>query len=308
MRPWLLATFIALALALPLSAHAKQTRFKVTESGSTLTYDVAWTNAAGKTLEATFRLPADEVQEDLDERVRFRINEATRYSADAVNEWSKTLKGGTEIKATAAKGGGVSFSGTGKDKASVNAALEEAQKVQRKAMREYAAKYGWTIDSSGAIMPDHAVHAANYAPNLAPVVEALGGATDDKRVFARKALSFVQSIPYEKAPKQRDRFRRPLSLIGKNQGDCDSKVVLYLALMRQAYPQLPLAVVVIEGHAFAALGLDPEKGYDKIKIDGEKWTAVEPVGPALHPLGELSKYSAKAAKKGRFEASKVKKG
>lgn len=305
MSRWLAVLALAALLALSPSADAKQVRWSVDEGSSTWTYDVAWKDASGKTQSARFALPAADVQADLDERVRFRLNEASRASAEAVDDWARGLKGVT-LTATARKGGKVDFSATGPDKASVKAALAEAAEVQQAAMRDYAESHGWHMDAQRNIRPAHAFHAAEYAGSVRPIVDALGGPTKDKRAFAAKALAFVQSIPYEKAPNQRDRFRRPLSLIGKNQGDCDSKVVLYLALMRAAYPKLGLAVVSIEGHAFAALQLEPEKGYDKLKIDGEKWTAVEPVGPALHPLGTLSKQSAKAAKKGRFEVRRVK--
>lgn len=307
MSRWILALALAALLAFSQAAAAKQVRWSVDEGSSTWTYDVAWKNAAGKTLSATFALPAADVQADLDERVRFRLNEASRASAEAVNDWARGLKGVT-LTATARKGGKVDFKATGSDKATVKAALAEAAEVQEEALRDYARQHGWHMDGQRNIRPAHAFHAARYAESVQPIVDALGGPTKDERAFARKALSFVQSIPYEEAPNNRDRFRRPLSLIGKNQGDCDSKVVLYLALMRAAYPKLGLAVISIEGHAFAAVQLEPDKGYAKLKIDGERWTAVEPVGPALHPLGTLSKQSAKAAKKGRFEARKVKRG
>ena len=46
---------------------------------------------------------------------------------------------------------------------------------------------------------------SEYAAALAPVVAALWGRTGDPRVFADKALSFVQAIPYEQRAKVSDR-------------------------------------------------------------------------------------------------------
>jgi hypothetical protein len=108
----------------------------------------------------------------------------------------------------------------------------------------------------------------------------------------------VQSIPYEKA-KKRDRYRRPLSLLGRNRGDCDSKSTLFLALMHQAWPELPLAMVYIPEHAFVALGIEPEQGESKLREDGQVWLLAEPVGPRMAPLGELGKRSKRRARRGR---------
>lgn len=304
-KPVLATLLLAVALALP--ASAKQNAWNVEQGAATWTFDVRWTDADGKKHKVNFDLPAADVEEDLEERVRFRMNEATKYAAAEVNAWGKTLSGGTRVTATAKKGGRVELSAKGTDKSAMKDALSKAQTVQKKAMSKYAKDHGFTMSDEGSIRPAHAFHANRYSDDMGPIVEALGGATKNKRAFADKALSFVQAIPYEKSPNNRDRFRRPLSLLGKNQGDCDSKVVLYLAIMRKAYPKLPLAVINIPGHAYAAIGLDAQKGDDKLKIDGKKWVAVEPVGPAMHPVGELDKNSAKYAKKGKFDAYKVRK-
>ena len=155
------------------------------------------------------------------------------------------------------------------------------------------------------IRVDWARHVRDYAPDLAPVVAALGGPTADPRVFAAKALNFVQSIPYEQRGKKPDKYRRPLSILGRNRGDCDSKTVLYLALMRQAYPDLEMAAVDIRKHVFGALGLEPEPGERSFRAEGRLWLAVEPVGPAVVPLGDISRRSGRALRLRRFDVIPV---
>ena len=141
------------------------------------------------------------------------------------------------------------------------------------------------------IVPDHIRHVEEYTDELKPIVDALGGATKDPRIFGNKALAFVQNIPYEKRALVKDRYRRPLSLIGRNKGDCDSKTVLYLSLMKSAYPQMSVAVVYIKGHAFGALEIEPKKGDKVIRKDGKKYVAVEPVGPKVARMGKVGPKS-----------------
>ena len=115
----------------------------------------------------------------------------------------------------------------------------------------------------------------------------------------------MQSIPYEMRVKVSDRYRRPLSILGRNKGDCDSKSVLFLALMRQAWPETQSAMVYIKGHAFAALGIEAERGDDTVKVDGDRWVGVEPVGPSLAQAGELGKTSRRKARWGRYDLARV---
>jgi len=298
---WLVTLFFAVA-----PVHAKQSTFSVDKGSTEWAFDVRWTDGKGKAHRAQFELPADDVTKDLEVPVRFKLGEANKTVAAAVNEWGKTVEG-AKVKAKAGDGGVRISVSEAKSKEKLKKTLAKAGEVRDAAMRDYVRSVGFTYSDSGAIMPNHALHAANYSNDVAPVVAALGGPTKDPRMFAAKALSFVQSIPYEKRARVRDRYRRPLSLLGRNRGDCDSKAVLYLALMRSAYPRLDLAVITIKGHAFAALGLSPEKGDHKIKIEGERWVGVEPVGPGLFAVGQLGKASKRKARRGRFEATTVSK-
>ena len=98
---------------------------------------------------------------------------------------------------------------------------------------------------------------------------------------------------------QRDRYRRPLSLLGRNRGDCDSKVVLYLSLMKAAYPRLDSGIVQIKGHAYGALDISGDGR--TIKVGKERWLVVEPVGPAVVPMGVLGGRSKRKSRLGRYE-------
>jgi hypothetical protein len=128
----------------------------------------------------------------------------------------------------------------------------------------------------------------DYADDLAPVAAALREGARGDRAFVERALSFVQSIPYERLRGDGSGYRPPLALLATNKGDCDSKAVLFLGLVRAAVPDLPLAVVHVPGHVVVGLGLPKGKGDRAFQGDGARYVYAEPVGPGLYPLGELA--------------------
>jgi hypothetical protein len=115
-----------------------------------------------------------------------------------------------------------------------------------------------------------------------------------------KALSFVQSIPYEARKKKGGDpgYRRPLALLSRNRGDCDSKSVLFLAVVRAGLPDVALSVIYVPEHALTGVAMPAESGDRSFKADGIEFLYAEPVGPALHGLGEPADANKKAGKKG----------
>jgi hypothetical protein len=297
-----MAWFTAVLLLLMAPLRAEQLSFEVDKGAERWAFDVRWRDAQGERHRAQFELPTDQVRADLDEPLRYKTKDANQFIVGEVRRWASD-RNGPSISARASDGG-VRISVTGKNRAKMKEALAEAATVRDQAAAEYRAEHGFTLLDDG-IMPDHVRHARDYAAALAPLVTALGGPGEDPRAFAEHALGFVQSIPYEQASKKRDRFRRPLSLLGRNRGDCDSKSTLFLALMHQAWPELPLAMVYIPGHAFVGLGLETERGQATLRDEERTWLLAEPVGPALKPLGEAGKKSERRASRGRVDVRVV---
>jgi hypothetical protein len=278
-------------------ALAEQTGYDIEKGSQEWRVHARWTDAAGASHSARFALPTALVKQDLETPLKFKKGEASKAQAAAINDYGETL-GGVKLEAKSS-GGAVSWSASGENKTKMKEAMEEAGHIADASLQAYLDDKGYT-EIDGAILPDHARHVDEYAPELAGVVSALGGPTGDPRDFAAAALAFVQNIPYEKRALISDLYRRPLSLLGRNKGDCDSKTVLFLAMMRQAYPDLPLAVVYIPGHAFGAIGVDEAGGDRTVVVDSQRFVAVEPVGPALQEVGELTGKSKRRARWGRY--------
>ena len=288
-KPWLpgLALFFVWVVG---TAHADQRKYEIDKNPQTWSFVARWKDGNADAHVAKYTLPTSIIRQDLDTPLRFQKMEAAKYQARKINQYGKGIKG-VDLKAKAQKGGRISWSASGRDRSKVKDALAGAKEVQDAALDEYLEDNGYVREGRRTISPDYAGHVVEYADDLAPVVDALGGPTDDPREFAEKALSFVQTIPYEHRAKRVNIYRRPLSLLGRNKGDCDSKTVLFLALLHQAYPDLPLAMVRIPGHAFGAVGFDPQRGDARFRRKGQRWVAVEPVGPGLRELGDLGRKS-----------------
>jgi hypothetical protein len=272
-------------------AFAKQLNNNIEKGQQTWTFETTYTDHQNKKHSISYTLPADLIKVDLEEPLRYKKQEGAKYSAKKINEWGKTQKG-VKVRASARRGK-VRYSVSGKA-SKIRPTMKKVKKVQKQAQLEYMEREGYTLIRMGGrkgIVPDHIRHVEEYTDELKPLVKALGGPTKDPRVFGNKALAFVQNIPYEKRALVKDRYRRPLSLIGRNKGDCDSKAVLYLSLMKAAYPNMSVGVVYIKGHAFGALEIEPKKGDKVIRKDGKKYVAVEPVGPRVARVGKVGPKS-----------------
>jgi hypothetical protein len=292
MFAWLFAPWLAFA------GPSAQSAFDVERENDVWAFDVRWRGARGGEQAVDFVLPAAAVDADREELTWFPRKEYNDFVVREVRSWAKTVKG-VEVTAEA-KDGGVSIGARGPAKRA-KAVLAKAAKVRDDASRSWLASHDFFTMTDGDVSFDHAKLVNTYAGDLEPVAQALQVGAEEPRAFAEKALSFVQAIPYE-ARKRNGKdpgYRRPLALLARNRGDCDSKAVLYLGLLRAEHPGVPLAVVYVPGHALVGVGVPAQPGDQTFEVAGKTFVMAEPVGPALMPLGETAKANRKAARRGQ---------
>lgn len=283
--------------------QAKQLDHELDKSGQKWSFETRWQDADGDKHKVSYKLPSNKVKQDLDVPLRFQAGQAYKEVAREVEDWGEGVKGAKVSAKGSRKGVKISVSSkNGRKK--MKQTLKQAAEVRDAAFEAELREQGFTT-LKGGVIPDHVKHVKLYSDDVSPVVKALGGPTKDPRVFGNKALSMVQSIPYERSGRKRDKYRRPLSVLGRNKGDCDSKATLFLALMRSAYPDMEMGIVYIEGHAFVALGIDDRSGDTTLRKEGRKWVLAEPVGPAMLPIGEVGRKSRRRAKTGRYRLRTV---
>jgi hypothetical protein len=270
--------------AVAFAGPEAQTAFEVTEGTEAWRFDVAWRGPDGKDA-VTFELPAAALGADREEETWLPRRELNEAIEKGVRQWARELDG---VKVTVDSGpAGVQLKASGRG--DVRGAMKEADGVMEAAMDEWLAANSFTRLSDGSVSFDHAGLVLDYADDLRPVAAALRAGTQDDRAFVGRALSFVQSIPYEARKRKGGDpgYRRPLALLSRNRGDCDSKSVLFLAIVHAELPELPLAVVYVPGHALVGVGLPKAKGEKTFRAEGVTYVYAEPVGPAQAPLGEV---------------------
>ncbi|MBT3224039.1 MAG: hypothetical protein HN348_33640 [Proteobacteria bacterium] len=297
-----MSKFIAVALlTLSLPSWAKQTHFAVDRGPQRRSFEVEWTDSADKEQKVSYKIDDESIERHLTANLRFNKRDAHLAAAEAVRSWAAKQDVGVTITANAALGR-VRIRARGTSQNAVNTALRHAAIIRDQALADNSYDQGFTRLNNGKYIPDHARFARSYADDLQPVAEALSQPGLSKREYASRALAFVQSIPYERRFLVQDTgYRRPLSVLAKNKGDCDSKSTLYLALLRQGRPNLDTAIVYVPGHAFVALGLPVQQGDTTVRASGRTWVVAEPVGPAVEPIGSLGSRSQRGSRRGSQE-------
>jgi hypothetical protein len=288
---------LALLAAEALAGPETQTRFDLVKGEAVWTFSYAWRDPGEGRQQVEFSLPADVLLADVEEETWFPRHAMYEDVAKDVRRYGRALDG---VKLAVEVGGGaldIRASGPG----DVRGALKGAEAVRDDAISAWLAAHQFTRMEDGAITFDHAGLVSDYTPDLAPVARALREGTGSDRAFVARALSFVQAIPYEARKRKGGDpgYRRPLALLTRNRGDCDSKTVLFLALVHAELPALPLSVVYVPGHALAGVGLERQDGDPKgFEHDGVYYLYAEPVGPAQLPVAVPRPEDRKAGRKG----------
>lgn len=176
-------------------------------------------------------------------------------------------------------------------------AEKELNTTYQQALQTYAtgAFYKMTPDNGTLrITPDHIALAKRYTAPMGPVAAALKAQVApgaDARAYLNAALHWLQTIPYntlqDRATSNGAGYQTPYGLMLGNKGDCDTKATALLALLRAAYPTLPLAIIYIPDHAFVGVGLP--KGPEDFGLSTQYgvYVLADPTGPGLAPLGQI---------------------
>lgn len=283
-------------LLLSPSAVAEPLRRTLKPAGEVVQMDASWKDTDGDRQHIVADLPAEAMRAAHAGAVVFDLDPVYDQTAKALRGWAK--REGHNVKVKSSKHG-ISLSIQASSRSRAKAILKEAEQVRDTALDKALARHLMRRLQSGGVTADHVAIATAASDELTDVARALAGKSDDPRVFADRAIGFVQSIPYKAGGNKG--LKQPLRVLDQNRGDCDSKSTLFLALMRAAHPEVPAAMVYIPGHAFIALGLPPREGDDTAKVAGRTWVLAEPVGPRMERVGwAAGKHRRKMKRKGEL--------
>ena len=284
------------------SAQAKQLDFSKKATKNTTTFHYQWTAPQKETQQIQVVFSQIDLQEELNFVVNVPMKEYLEYQKHALKQWASTIDD-IELDVTISRDDSIELSIGSYDEDVMRQRAKEAQIIQAQSAQEYLKKQGY-IEINNEVMPDYSSLVSEYSKKLYPLSDALFIEGDNFQSYAIRTLHFVQNIPYEAS--QKISYRRPIRLLWDNKGDCDSKTVLYLALLKSKFPDVQLAVVNIPEHTFAFIqqvGLQTEM---ELQVDGQNWVPVEPVGPNLATFGNIRKDSLQYLQSGSFQFYTIK--
>lgn len=255
-----------------------------------------WTDMDGHARRVAIELAADAIEEDRAQLTHLPADELYAHTRDAVLAFTRTVPPGVLVAREVDRRLIVEPIA---DDETARPWIDRIGQIREEATDAWLRERRFRRNRAGRVTFDLAPLVLDYVEDVAPLADQLREQSGTRRRFVDLALSFVQSIPYD----EEGGFHRPLALLARNRGDCDSKVVLFLALVRAAYPDIDLAVVYAPGHALAGVSLPRGASDWGIRHGGIDYLYAEPVGPQPSRLGERGRIAARTA--GQVEVQPV---
>ncbi len=161
------------------------------------------------------------------------------------------------------------------------------------------------------IIPDHAAIASEMENVIKPLINAIGEQLGDntQRNYINYVTSFLQQIPYNeltnKLDSRGDGFTPPNQLIYYNQGDCDSKVTLMTAIMRNIINNAKMAIIYLPEHAVFGINISKRDSDTTIEHEGIQYVLVDVTGPAAMPAGTVGEDTEFHIRTGQYTVKPV---
>jgi hypothetical protein len=298
------ASVLAVVACAPAYAqNARGNGFQTAARGGWQEYAYSYSSRTGELQRLFFRLSAEDIARGGAEFRDWDDLAAQSAAVQAVQVKARELETPNLKAEITPVNNGMNIRLLGRNMPAGSAQLEELRQVLDQAyttsIQAYAKQnyYRATMESANraTIQPDHPAIAARYTKAMAPVAKAIleqvPGASESPRAFINAALTWLQSIPYDtlqnRSTSNGAGFQTPYGLIGANLGDCDTKATALAALIRAAYPTLPLAIVYVPEHAFLGIGLPQSKTDFALRTEQGTFILADATGPGLTPLGYI---------------------
>ncbi len=261
-------------------AKADQTAHSVSADGNMVS--VSWVGLKGGEQSLSFSL-----DDTLGDPFLPPVGMAHREGMSFVKDIKDSLPQGAQLMVSKDHTGAVTFDVAGELDVSVRQkALNEVYAGYQNAFSSYMEAKGFVQDPRGNWGPNYDAIIDQYAEELQPLAASLAEGHARPVAYIQNVLAFVQSIPFELDGDGMDvGFRTPDSVLSSNAGDCDSKSVLFAALVKAYLPDAPMALLFEPDHMAVAMAVPGGKGAN-FNLQGKPWTVVEPVGPTLLPMGD----------------------
>jgi len=302
----LFLTLFCACLTIIAPVWAKQNAFQSKHRNGQVILAYTWQDPSQKQHSIQFNLPQDAAQLGNSEFVKFSNKTANDVAYKDVKTYiqQQNIKG-LKVKRTRS-GYAIEFEGAPFNVPRVKQIMSEVKDLRDKSFQNYVKKSFYTNLDDNTLIPDHKRIAKRYINAMRPVAEALAqnmhNMTERQRI--NYLMHFLQSIPYDTLTSRYNSngagFQTPYGLLINNKGDCDTKAVALMALLRNFYPQMRMVMVYVKDHAFIAIDLPAKQGEKALNIGGGHFVIADPTGPAQVKLGQPDRRALTALKRGAY--------
>lgn len=285
-----------------LPAQAEQRKFNKTDEGNRLKLSYEWLTQSQLPLELSFLLPKDKLNSQFKSKKNYMPDIAQRHvyielmkAAQKVNPKEarvKILKRGRDYK----------ISVSSRSPELVQKWQKNMEDKQQQAFDEYLEENYYTrfVNHLGqeGVKPDHIRYLQESRDLVLPAAQAIYDKMEpgsDSRDYVNLLMSWIQNIPYDQLENRLTSngsgYFSPAEVMTNNLGDCDSKTTLAASLMRALLPNLPMVMVYLPDHALLGAVLSHRNNEQTLNVNGMEYLLMEPTGPALLNIGQISKDS-----------------
>lgn len=306
--PFIALFYLCLAALIPLNPlhAAAQKAFQTKHRNGQVILAYKWQDPQRKQYVVQFSLPQDAAKLGNSEFVKFSNKDANEAAFKSVKSYIQQQNiTGLSVKRTRS-GYSIDFEGAPYNVPRVKQIMNEVKPLRDKAFQNYVEKSFYTNLDENTLIPDHKRIAKRYITAMRPVASALAKDMKnmDDRARINHLMHFLQSIPYDTLTSRYNSngagFQTPYGLLINNKGDCDTKAVALMALLRNFYPKMRMVMVYVKDHAFIAIDLPPKRGEKALNIGGGNFVIADPTGPAQVTLGQPDKRALAALKRGAY--------
>ncbi|WP_199611103.1 hypothetical protein [Flocculibacter collagenilyticus] len=292
------------------SACAEQLLFDKERGGTLTSFKYSWIDTHGRTQNFNFSIDNKKINSKFRNFKNYKPYSATRHIHKALERTASKLNPREAKAEITRRMNTIEISVTSKSEELQQSTMEALQVAREQALTDFLKKNYYirfeTPLGEAGVKPDHVRFATESKDDLQPLTKELVKKFPSitTKGLVEYILGFIQTIPYSKLDSRIETsgagFSPPLKLLSDNLGDCDSKSVLMASLMKNAFPQLSVAIIYIPNHALLGLQLPHVKGDDTVVIEGSEYLLVEPTGPATLPYGKVAEQSKMYLDSGQF--------
>lgn len=281
------------------AAQAEQTAYQRVSRPDGTHYTFSWQDHDNDPRNINFLLTNENSQSLADQQVNYNPKQALRAVKIELLKVARDIDPRVARFSFINRHDSLEFTLTGKNQKQLDELTLELQETQDVAFDNYLSERYFQRYTTpllrNAIKPDHIRYIEESTLALIPLAQSLYDIVSEQsnaRSYLNLLLSWAQSIPYDELTNRISSngsgFSPPLAVLDQNLGDCDSKSVLTAALVRAFLPNNGMRLVLLRDHALLAIAMTPLTKDTTMIIEGMPFILLDPTGPALMKLGEVS--------------------